>query len=49
VVNVHRRGSAWSASSRDILVVNSTLVTQAQNAEMARMTEVSRGGGDHGR
>ncbi|WP_336205536.1 magnesium/cobalt transporter CorA [Nonomuraea sp. LPB2021202275-12-8] len=38
---VNERVASFRQQLHDILVVNSTLVTQAQNAEMARMTEVS--------
>ncbi|MER5997127.1 magnesium/cobalt transporter CorA [Nonomuraea angiospora] len=40
-ITVSERISAFRQMLQDILVVNSTLVTQAQNAEMARMTEAS--------
>lgn len=38
---VSERVADFRQNLNDILVVNSTLVTQAQNAEMAKMTEVS--------
>jgi magnesium transporter len=41
VITVTERVASFRQQLQDILVVNSTLVTQAQNAEMARMTEVS--------
>ncbi|MBB5784708.1 magnesium/cobalt transporter CorA [Nonomuraea jabiensis] len=40
-ITVSERISAFRQMLQDILIVNSTLVTQAQNAEMARMTEAS--------
>ncbi|MGI5272723.1 magnesium and cobalt transport protein CorA [Nonomuraea sp. CA-218870] len=40
-ITVNERVASFRQQLQDILVVNSTLVTQAQNAEMARMTEVS--------
>lgn len=40
-ITVTERVSAFRQMLQDILLVNSTLVTQAQNAEMARMTEAS--------
>ncbi|SDH48847.1 magnesium/cobalt transporter CorA [Nonomuraea jiangxiensis] len=40
-ITVTERISSFRQMLQNILVVNSTLVTQAQNAEMARMTEAS--------
>lgn|SRR5690606_25877395 len=40
-ITANERVASFRQQLQDILVVNSTLVTQAQNAEMARMTEVS--------
>ncbi|MET7327621.1 magnesium/cobalt transporter CorA [Nonomuraea sp. NPDC005650] len=40
-ITVAERISAFRQMLQDIMLVNSTLVTQAQNAEMARMTEAS--------
>ncbi|GAA1681527.1 magnesium/cobalt transporter CorA [Nonomuraea maheshkhaliensis] len=40
-ITVTERISSFRQMLQNILIVNSTLVTQAQNAEMARMTEAS--------
>ncbi|GAA2317691.1 magnesium/cobalt transporter CorA [Nonomuraea roseoviolacea subsp. roseoviolacea] len=40
-ITVNERVAAFRQMLQDILVINSTLVTQAQNAEMAKMTEAS--------
>lgn len=40
-ITVTERVSSFRQMLQDILVINSTLVTQAQNAEMAKMTEAS--------
>ncbi|NUR84519.1 MAG: magnesium and cobalt transport protein CorA, partial [Nonomuraea sp.] len=40
-ITVNERVAAFRQMLQDILVINSTLVTQNQNAEMARMTEAS--------
>lgn len=40
-ITVNERVAAFRQMLQDILVINSTLVTQAQNAEMAKMTESS--------
>jgi magnesium transporter len=40
-ITVNERVASFRLMLQDILLINSTLVTQAQNAEMARMTEAS--------